>query len=78
MQKSKKIIDPKVSNLLKPQQVAERFNVSIQTVKRLARMGKLPYHRIGSSFRFSPEDVDVYIAGRRMDPVGNHPKLAKG
>ena len=39
-------------------QVAERFLVSEQSVRRWARSGRIPAYRTGSQFRFDLADVE--------------------
>lgn len=48
--------------LLNSQQVAERLNVSIRTVQRMAKKGAFNIVRVGESNRFYPADIDLYIA----------------
>ena len=39
-------------------QVAERFAVSAQSVRRWARSGRVPAYRAGSQFRFDLNEVE--------------------
>ena len=47
--------------LLTLQQVADRLQVSMSTVRRLAAKGKLKTVRIGRNLRVRPEDLAAYI-----------------
>ena len=47
--------------LLTLQQVADRLQVSMSTVRRLVDAGKLKTVRIGRNLRVRPEDLAVYI-----------------
>lgn len=50
-------------HLLTLEQVADRLNVSIDTVRRLVRDGELPVKRFGERIRrVDPSDLDLYIA----------------
>ena len=41
-------------------EVANRWQVTPETVRGLAKEGKLPHLRIGASYRFREEDVVAY------------------
>jgi excisionase family DNA binding protein len=45
--------------------LAERWGVSVKTVRRLAVRGDLKVHRIGHQIRISPEDVTTFEKLRR-------------
>lgn len=47
--------------LLTLQQVADRLQVSMPTVRRLVGAGKLKAVRIGRNLRVRPEDLSKYI-----------------
>lgn len=47
--------------LLTLQQVADRLQVSMSTVRRLVDAGKLKAIRIGRNLRVRPEDIAAYI-----------------
>ena len=47
--------------LLTLQQVADRLQVSMSTVRRLVSAGKLKTVRIGRNLRARPEDLAAYI-----------------
>ena len=47
--------------LLTLQQVADRLQVSMSTVRRLVAAGRLKAVRIGRNLRVRPEDLSKYI-----------------
>lgn len=51
--------------LLTLQQVADRLQVSMSTVRRLVSAGKLKTVRIGRNLRVRPEDLAGYIEGAK-------------
>lgn len=58
--------------LLTARAVAERLDVSTETVLRLWRRGELPGYRISSNaLRFSEADLDAWLEARRS--VGGRP-----
>jgi excisionase family DNA binding protein len=51
----------KMQNLYTVEQVAEKFEVHPETVRKLARAGELSGKKIGNSWRFSDEDLSKFI-----------------
>jgi len=52
--------------------VRSRLNVSISTVRRLVRAGKLPAYLVGGQLRFKSEEVAEYIDAQRVrNPTPN-------
>jgi excisionase family DNA binding protein len=47
--------------LLTIDEVRSRLNVSVSTVRRLVRDGKLRAYRVGGRLRFKPEEVASYV-----------------
>jgi excisionase family DNA binding protein len=47
--------------LLKAAQVAERLNISVRSVRRMIKDGRLPIVRIGRSVRIRPEALATLI-----------------
>ena len=47
--------------LLTIDEVRSQLNVSISTVRRLVRDGKLRAYRVGGGLRFKPEEVAAYV-----------------
>lgn len=60
----------RVACLLTDQEVAERLKVHVQTLRnwRFTGKGGLPYIKVGRSIRYLDEDVDSFIASRRIKP----------
>ena len=52
-------------------EVAAYLRVGRLTVYKMVRTGKLPAFRIGSDYRFSVEEIDRWILGRKVDPIAN-------
>jgi len=50
-----------MQNLYTVEQVAEKFEVHPETVRKLARSGVLSAKKIGNSWRFSDEDLSKFI-----------------
>lgn len=44
-------------NLLKPKEVAEQLQMSVVTVRKLAKRGEIPSHRIGNAYRFLLSEI---------------------
>jgi excisionase family DNA binding protein len=49
--------------LLTAQEVADKLNVSLRTVRRLIAQEKLQVVRIGKAVRIRPETLDLLIEG---------------
>lgn len=47
-------------------ELAKRLTVHPDTVRKLYRTGKIPYHRFGKSIRFAKNDVDRFIEETRF------------
>ena len=56
-----------MGTLLSAQQAAERLGVSIWTVARLARAGRLGSVLIGRRRLFAEEDLEHFVAKSRID-----------
>ena len=48
--------------LLTLQQVADRLQVSLSTIRRMVDRGDLPFVKVGRNIRVRPEDLEAYIA----------------
>jgi excisionase family DNA binding protein len=57
------------SQLLTTKQAARLLNVHANTVKRLAKSGKLAHHVISDrgDLRFDRADIDAWLASKRKD-----------
>ena len=49
--------------LLSPEQVAERLQISRVTVMDYLRKGRLKGHRVGRLWRIKEEDLDTFLEG---------------
>lgn len=56
------------SRLIEVWKVAQRLSRSEETVRRLAKAGRIPYYRIGRDYLFDPADVDKFIASAHVRP----------
>lgn len=54
--------------LIELSKVAQRLSRSEETVRRLARSGRIPYYRIGRDYLFDPADVDAFLASAHVRP----------
>jgi excisionase family DNA binding protein len=52
--------------LLRLREVAEYLGLSLDTVHRMCRDGRLPYVRIGRRLRVEPEELARWVARRRV------------
>lgn len=55
--------------LLTAADVADLFNVSITSVRRLQQQRQLPFLKVGGSARFLRSDVVQYLQKRRVEPI---------
>jgi excisionase family DNA binding protein len=53
---------------LTPEDVARALRVNRMTVYRMLEAGTIPGYRFGRLYRVSPEDLDAYIRGSRLNP----------
>jgi excisionase family DNA binding protein len=60
--------DVHMSALLTMSQIAERWQVSIETVKRRIRSGQLPALKLGRCVRVSPTCLVAYENNRKLKP----------
>ncbi len=51
-------LDP--GRLLRPQEAADRLTVSLSTLRRLIKDGRLPVVRVGHAIRIRPQDLEVF------------------
>jgi excisionase family DNA binding protein len=59
--------------LLTIDEVRSRLNVSISTVRRLVRDGKLRAYRVGGRLRFKPEEVAAYVDAQLVTTTISEP-----
>ncbi len=55
--------------LLTLDEVAALLRVSKTSVYRLVERRELPFCRVGRSLRFTRQDLDAYLADRRVDSI---------
>ena len=48
-------------------QLAERLGTSERFVRRLVCERRIPFHKVGKYVRFDQDDVDEWVAFRRVD-----------
>ena len=54
------VVDP-VTDLLTEQELADRWRMSIRSIRRMRNAGDLPYVRIGRLVRFDPNDIAEWL-----------------
>ena len=57
--------------LLKPEEAAERLNVSLRFIRRLCHERRLPYTKVGKFVRFDAEELEAWISAQRVDPANS-------
>ena len=61
--------EPKTEKLLSPAQAAEHIGVHVETLRKWARLGKIPRMSLpgkGNDLRFSKPQLDKWIADRSL------------
>ena len=48
--------------LLKPEDVAERLNVSLRFIRRLCHERRVPYTKVGKLVRFDADELEAWLA----------------
>ena len=48
-------------------QAAERLGVTVRFMRRLVDERRIPFHKIGKFVRISSSDIEVFIAGSRVE-----------
>ena len=51
-----------MSKILTVKDAASILNVAVITLRRLIKKRKIPFHRIGSRFYFTDEDIEVFLS----------------
>jgi excisionase family DNA binding protein len=54
--------------LLKPEEAAERLNVSLRFIRRLCHERRLPYTKVGKFVRFDADELEAWIVTHRVVP----------
>ena len=60
-----------MSQLLTEQQVADRLNLHVQTLRNWRFQGRdLPYLKLGAAVRYDEADVSAWLERQRINPAG--------
>jgi excisionase family DNA binding protein len=59
----------RAGRLLKPEEAAERLNVSLRFIRRLCHERRLPYTKVGKFVRFDADELEAWITAQRVLPV---------
>jgi excisionase family DNA binding protein len=54
--------------MLKPEEVAERLNVSLRFIRRLCHERRVPYTKVGKFVRFDADELEAWIAAQQVVP----------
>jgi excisionase family DNA binding protein len=57
--------------LLKPEEAAERLNVSLRFIRRLCHERRLPYTKVGKFVRFDADELEAWITAQRVEPASS-------
>ncbi len=63
-----------MAEYLKLAEVARKLDVSEKTARRYVKSGEIPSVFIGNKYRVSEDDLQEYIRGAKVHPVGVRPK----
>ena len=55
--------------LITAKQVADYFNCSVSTIRRLVVNGRIPHFRLGKLIRFRRSDIDLWLGKYREGEV---------
>ena len=58
------------SMTLNRQEAANTIGISVETLDRFRKEGKIPYRQIGAQIRFLPEDLSEYFKRCAVDKGG--------
>lgn len=50
-----------MSKLIRPEQLAERINYSVHSIRRLAAQDKIPHRRFGRTLRFDADEIEGWL-----------------
>jgi excisionase family DNA binding protein len=57
-----------MTELYTVKQVADKFEVHPETIRRLAKSGDLPARKIGNEWRFSEKDLQDFLDHAKVNP----------
>jgi excisionase family DNA binding protein len=60
------------SGVFTTSQAAAFLGVHVQTVRRLARSGRIPCFKVGADWRFRKQALVRWADSQRFEEVGNH------
>jgi len=61
--------DNAIEKLITPDELAKMLAVSKTTIYRIIERRKMPFCKISGSIRFTREDVSLFIAENRVEPI---------
>lgn len=64
------------TTMLTIDEVHGRLKISVSTIRRLVRAGKLPAYLVGGQLRFKPAEVTAYVDRQRVEVEGLPPPSA--
>jgi excisionase family DNA binding protein len=64
----KGVVDTATEELLSPQEAADRLGVSVYTVRRWIKEGKLRAFKPGKEYRVREADLEAFLAAREVRP----------
>ena len=53
-----------MKEIMTPREAAEYLSVHVRTIYRLAKNGDIPGRKIGGSWRFKKDALDLWLSGR--------------
>jgi excisionase family DNA binding protein len=59
---------PQGRPMLRPEEVAERLNVSLRFIRRLCHERRVPYTKVGKFVRFDADELEAWIVTHRVGP----------
>ena len=62
---------PQAFNFLTVKEAAAHLRLCDKQVRRLIARGELPAHKFGRALRIGKDDIEAYVASRRLFPVKN-------
>jgi len=58
-----------MKNLLKTEELARELQITPETVRKLAKAGKLPSYKICSSYRFDLQEIQMTTKQQNLKPT---------
>ena len=58
-----------MSNLKSIKATAPLLNCAEITLRRLIKARKIPFHKVGSRYLFSDENIQQYLASTKVEPL---------